>query len=75
MKTRNFIKSDYSEDEDGWSDNVRDTLEEAFDASEKLAYEVRNCVRGGYTGCNTDEELAEEVRRIGELYIALADNL
>lgn len=62
-------------EDDGWGDEVRDNLEDAFRSSERLAYEVRNCIRGAYTGCKTIEELAEKVRSVGNLYLEAADYL
>lgn len=47
---------------DGWSENVRDDLEESFSNLESLMYEVRNCVRGCYTNSETNAELAEYIR-------------
>lgn len=36
------------EDEDGWGDTIETALEEFFDLTEKVAYEVRHCRRGTY---------------------------
>ena len=37
-----------SEDEDGWGDEIEDTLSDFFNKADAIAYEVRNCVRGTY---------------------------
>lgn len=51
---------------DGWDLEELDQLEEAFGEIENFMYEVRNCVRGAYTGCYTYEELAEKLRNISD---------
>lgn len=60
---------------DGWSEEVRDCLEDAFSDLERLMYEVRNCVRGCYTHANTNEELAEYVQSLADELGSLADDL
>ena len=51
---------------DGWDLDDLSSLEEAFGEIEDFMYEVRNCVRGAYTGCYTYEELAENYQRLLE---------
>lgn len=58
---------------DGWSENVRDDLEESFSNLESLMYEVRNCVRGCYTNSETNAELAEYIRGLAEELKSAAD--
>ena len=54
---------------DGWNlEGQVWPVDEVFGQLEELMYEVRNCVRGSYTGCKTYPELADYMRR-------LADNL
>lgn len=60
---------------DGWSEEVRDCLEDAFSDLERLMYEVRNCVRGCYTHANTNEELAEYVQSLADELGSVADDL
>ena len=60
---------------DGWSDEVRDCLEDTFAGLESMMYEVRNCVRGSYTGANTNEELADHIRELAEALSSSADYL
>ena len=60
---------------DGWSDEVRDCLEDVFSDLEKLMYEVRNCVRGAYTRANTNEELADYVAELADKLASVADDL
>ena len=60
---------------DGWSDEVRDCLEDTFAGLEQLVYEVRNCVRGAYTGANTNEELADHIRELAEALSSSAEYL
>ena len=60
---------------DGWSEEVRDCLEDVFSDLERLMYEVRNCVRGCYTNANTNEELAEYVQSLAGELGSVADDL
>ena len=60
---------------DGWSEEVRDCLEDVFSDLERLMYEVRNCIRGCYTHANTNEELAEYVQSLADELGSVADDL
>lgn len=60
---------------DGWSEEVRDCLEDVFSDLEQLMYEVRNCVRGCYTKANTNEELADYVAGLADKLASVADDL
>ena len=60
---------------DGWSEEVRDCLEDVFSDLEKLMYEVRNCVRGCYTNANTNGELADYVVDLADKLASVADDL
>lgn len=60
---------------DGWSEEVRDCLEDVFLDLEQLMYEVRNCVRGCYTNANTNEELAEHIQSLADKLASVADYL
>ena len=60
---------------DGWSEEVRDCLEDVFPDLECLMYEVRNCIRGRYTHANTNEELAEYVQSLADELGSVADDL
>jgi len=60
---------------DGWDLDDLDQLEEAFSEIENFMYEVRNCVRGAYTGCYTHEELAEKLRDISDSLTMAADEI
>lgn len=60
---------------DGWSEEVRDCLEDVFSDLEQLMYEVRNCVRGCYTHANTNEELAEHIQSLADELGSVADDL
>lgn len=60
---------------DGWSEEVRDYLEDVFLDLEQLMYEVRNCVRGCYTKANTNEELAEHIQSLADELSSVADYL
>ena len=60
---------------DGWDLGDLDQLEEAFGEIENFMYEVRNCVRGIYTGCYTYKELAEKLRNISDSLAVAADEI
>lgn len=60
---------------DGWDLEDLDQLEEAFGEIESFIYEVRNCVRGAYTGCHTYEDLAEKLRNISDSLSMAADEI
>ena len=60
---------------DGWSEEVRDCLEDVFSDLEQLMYEVRNCIRGCYTHANTNEVLAEYVQSLADELGSVADDL
>lgn len=68
MKTvREQVKKALNESAgDGWDLEDLYQLEEAFGEIESFMYEVRNCVRGAYTGCYTYKDLAEKLRNISE---------
>lgn len=46
---------------DGWGDEVESILSPAFDKFDKVAYEIRNTVRGAYTGAKTVSELVDYI--------------
>ena len=60
---------------DGWSTDVQDTLEGIFGNLERLMYEVRNCRRGSYTQCDTNEQLAEYIHELADDLSSVADYL
>lgn len=60
---------------DGWSEEVRDCLEDVFSDLEQLMYEVRNCIRGCYTHAYTNEELADYVAELADKLASVADDL
>lgn len=64
-----------NEDSDGWEgwEDITD-LEDAIDDIEQLAYELRSCVRGAYTGCNTWGELSEYIKGLANNLEAAGDN-
>lgn len=60
------FKNFKEEKSDGWPEGVEDTFNSVFSSSEEFMYEVRNCVRGCYTGASTLEGLQEAARSIAE---------
>lgn len=59
---KKILQEDYEEWEDGWGDEVREIMDELLSLTDSLAYEIRNCVRGAYTGCKTREDLIDYLR-------------
>jgi len=61
---------------DGWAgwEDVTD-LESTIDKIEQLAYELRSCVRGAYTRCNTWAELSEYIKSLASDLEAAGDNV
>lgn len=45
----------------GWSEEVKSECESVFRQMDQLMYEVRNCVRGSYTKCDTPGELSDHL--------------
>lgn len=60
---------------DGWGDDVQESLADAFCKLKKLMYEVRNCVRGSYTSCRTEAELAGYLRSLASDLEAAAEEI
>lgn len=58
---------------DGWNESVTGSCEDFFTDVERVAYEVRNCVRGCYTNVTTNQELAEVFRKLSEEALEVAD--
>lgn len=49
--------------------NILEVTDKVYD----LAYELKNCVRGAYTGCETYEDLQEYVRKLARELEEAAD--
>ncbi len=61
---------------DGWSDTIRDIVEEFGSEVEQVLYEVRNCVRGSYGGFgSTSADLAGYLRDIAGHIESAADEI
>jgi len=61
---------------DGWSDEIRDIVEEFGSEVEGVLYEVRNCVRGSYGGFgSTSADLAGYLRDIASHIENAADEI
>ncbi len=69
------FESKKNEDHDGWAgwEDITD-LEPAIEKIEQLAYELRSCVRGAYTRCNTWGELSEYIKGLASDLEAAGDN-
>lgn len=71
-------KDEDEEDEDvgaGWSETVQDMLSGLLDKVYDLSYEIRSCSRGVYTECLTRSSLAEYLKRIGDEFLEVAEDL
>ena len=60
--TQNAENQDQSNDteefeDDGWGEEMVENLSPLLDDIESFIYELKNCVRGSFTGCKTKEEL------------------
>ena len=60
---------------DGWGKDVQDCLYDVFFKLDRLMYEVRNCVRGGYTRCANETELGDYIRTLASDLEAAADRV
>lgn len=60
---------------DGWSDDVQDALSDVLDDIESTTYEIRHCVRGGYTQAYNNEQLAEYLKNLSEELLEAAEDI
>ena len=78
---RNIITENYKKiitesfGEDGWNDEVRETLTEVISNLESFIYEIRNCVKGSYTNAKTHSALADYIRNLSEDLTYAADEI
>lgn len=63
------------ETEDGWGDDVKEILGGVMESLDRLMYEIRSCVRGCYTRCRTEAELADYIRALASDMEAAADEI
>ena len=62
--------------DDGWGDDLEDFLYDTFDRVERVAYEVRNAMRGSYADFgDTPDDLVEELYSISEAFKQVADEI
>ena len=57
----------------GWNKGNVYNILEVTDKVYDLAYELKNCVRGAYTSCETYEDLQEYIRRLAHEFEEAAD--
>lgn len=58
----------------GWDEDKLSDVIGLLDGDIRSAlYEMQNCIRGCYTGCNTYEELGEYLKQLGERLVMEAD--
>ena len=53
----------------GWNEDKLEGLLSVLETLEGLTYEVRNCIRGAYSGKETYEELGQYVKMLGNQLI------
>lgn len=51
---------------DGWNLDEEDLEYGVIGDIESLAYEIRNCVRGSYSGAHTYRELGHYIKKLAE---------
>ena len=66
VSSKNRLKESADDEEDGWSEEILDEVEGVLSDIEQLAYELRSCVRGAYTRCETREELSDYITHLAE---------
>lgn len=61
-----YVDETEEDDEDGWSETVQDELYDVMDKMDSFLYEVRNCIKGSYTHCSTNDELADYIEGLAD---------
>lgn len=51
---------------EGWNESKVYDILQVCEKLNELEYELKNCIRGCYTNCNTYEELGQYVRQLAE---------
>jgi len=78
---RNIITENYKKiitesfGDDGWNDDVKETLNEVISNLESFIYEIKNCVKGAYTNAKTHAALADYIRNLAEDLTYAADEI
>lgn len=67
-----LLKESYG---DGWSEDVKDFLENLVDELYHFSYEIQSAVRGAYTNCDTSEELGDYMISLSELMASLGESV
>ncbi len=62
------VKKALNESNDGWNDILSEypELEEVLSEIYDVQYELKNCVRGAYTNCETYDELAQRLHELAD---------
>lgn len=65
--TEDEIEDDVDKDEnDGWGEDVEESLTSILNKIADLQYEINNCQRGAYTSCKTKNELSQYIISLSE---------
>ena len=59
--------------DDGWNDEINESLSDLFEKLDSFIYEIKNCKKGSFTDCHTISELAEYMKELGNELIEKAD--
>lgn len=51
---------------EGWNEDIWYDVMETLDELARVQYELKNCVKGAYTYCETDEQLADHIKKLAE---------
>lgn len=63
-------------EDDGWGEEMVENLSPLLDDIEGFIYELKNCVRGSFTGCKTKEELRNYIiKNLSARLTEAAENL
>ena len=60
---------------DGWDEEMVENLSPLLDDIESFIYELKNCVRGSFTGCKTKKQLKEYMNGLAKQLNEYAEDL
>lgn len=75
VSSKNKLKESEEDEDDGWSEDILDEVEGVLSDIEQLAYELRSCVRGAYTRCETREELSDYITNLANDLLDAAERI
>lgn len=75
MENTSIKAYEFSDNEDGWGEDIEDILSPAFGRAEDLMYEIRHTVRSARTDCKTPNELADYIRELASEFEEAANEI